>query len=329
MSGRKHNAQPEPRSSGSAPAPTEQDIQAWLIARLENELELPQASLNVKRPVSRYGLDSLAAVTLTAELEDWLQCQLSLNVLNDHPSVESLARHLSECVSSKQAEQLREAVHEPTKLAGGPAPWSPLQRIVRGVLSALVRLLCRLECSGEFADCAGCVLAVNHLHVVDTPILFSLLPWPASFFVSEHMKSFRIAHWFLAHVANTIWVSRGQGDVQALQAALSVLRSGGIVAVAPEGRISKGGGLLQGRTGTAYLATQAKVPVLPVVAYGQERMFRSWVRLRRAPVKVRIGKLIHLPAGGASTRELETYTNSIMLELARMLPEEYRGVYKC
>ena len=66
---------------------------------------------------------------------------------------------------------------------------------------------------------------------------------------------------------------------------------------------------------------------MPAAAWGQERLGRSWRRLRRAPVEVRFGPPVSLPQGEATTAELAGYTEQIMDEIAGLLPREYRGVY--
>ena len=62
---------------------------------------------------------------------------------------------------------------------------------------------------------------------------------------------------------------------------------------------------------------------------GQEHAFEAWRRLRRPEIHVRIGAPIHLPPGAerGRTAELHGYTDVLMLTLARMLPEQYRGVF--
>ena len=111
--------------------------------------------------------------------------------------------------------------------------------------------------------------------------------------------------------------------------ALELLRAGGAVAVAPEGTRSRTGGLQQGRDGAVYLASRTGAAIIPVAAWGQERAFDAWRRLRRPEIHVRIGEPILLPPGAerARTAELHGYTDELMLTLARMLPEQYRGVY--
>jgi 1-acyl-sn-glycerol-3-phosphate acyltransferase len=313
------------------------EIQAWLVARVEKELELVPGRVDIRKPLSRFGLDSMVAVALSADLEDWLKRKLSPTILAEHATIEALARHLAgETASTSAAEPGQSDFPESasaglsTHVGSDSTVWSPLQRRIRNILAFLVRVLCRLEMdkSASFPSSGPYLLVMNHLHVLDTPVLFSLLTRPAAFFVSSHMKRFPIAKWFLSRVAKTIWVSRGEGDIQAIQSALAVLRSGGIVALAPEGRISRSGGLLKGRTGAAYLASQADVPILPVVAWGQEKSLKCWMRLRRVPIFFRTGNLICLPSGKATAQQLEANTDAIMIALARLLPEEYRGVYR-
>ena len=78
-------------------------------------------------------------------------------------------------------------------------------------------------------------------------------------------------------------------------------RTGGIVALGPEGHRSPGG-LTQGQTGVGYLASRAGVPVVPMAAWGQERLGVSWQRLQRAPVHVRFGPPVSCPAAVAPGR---------------------------
>ncbi len=316
---------------------TEAEIRDWLIARVEKELELPPGKIDIRKPLSRFGLDSMVAVGLSADLEDWLGCSLSPTLLAEHPTIEALARRLAaECIGSAGKSPAQSdspggtSANSPAIPGPNPVAWAPLQRRIQSILAFLVRILCRMDTAGagHFPPSGPYLLAMNHLHVLDTPVLFSLLTRPVVFFVSSHMKRFPIAKWFLSRVADTIWVTRGEGDIQAIQSALAVLRSGGVVAVAPEGMISRSGGLLRGRTGTAYLAVEADVPVLPVVAWGQEKALTHWMRLRRVPIYFRSGDLIRLPSGRATAKRLEADTDAIMIALAGLLPEEYRGAYR-
>jgi acyl carrier protein len=74
----------------------EVEIQTWLISHLAEALEIDPEGIDVKAPFDRYGLDSSVAVSLVGELEEWLECELSPTLPYDYPTVESLARHLSD-----------------------------------------------------------------------------------------------------------------------------------------------------------------------------------------------------------------------------------------
>ena len=63
---------------------------------------------------------------------------------------------------------------------------------------------------------------------------------------------------------------------------------------------------------------------------GQEKVFPSLRRLRRARVRVVFGPTFEPPAieGKASAAQVHAFTEEIMYRLAAMLPPEYRGVYE-
>ena len=213
-----------------------------------------------------------------------------------------------------------------------PGPEFPLvHRLLRRIILGLLKLLCRLKVQGvEHVPAEGPLLLVsNHLHWLDTPVLGVTVPRRATVFAARKWERRPIAGWVLRTLGNAIFVYRGEVDRQALRKALAVLKDGGVLAMAPEGTRSDTGALQQGKEGTAYLATRTGVPLLPVVAYGQEKMFSSLLRGRRAEVHVIYGPPFALPStpGRVSKKQLREFTQQIMLGLAAMLPPAYRGVY--
>ena len=151
---------------------------------------------------------------------------------------------------------------------------------------------------------------------------------PVILMAAEFLREIGPMRWLLGEMGNAIFVQRGEADLAALEDGLTVLRSGGIIGMSPEGRISRAGGLLPAQTGVAYLATRADVPVLPVGIWGQERLTKSWKRLRRPEVHIHIGEPLRLPGGAASASELQQYTTQVMQAIAGLLPAEYRGAYQ-
>ncbi len=203
-------------------------------------------------------------------------------------------------------------------------------RVVWGMIGFLLRILARVEVVGaEHIPDEGPYLYIsNHLHWLDAPLLMVVFPHRAHVFVAEKWA----AHWLLGPLfrsLDAIFVFRGEVDRKALRQALAVLEGGGILGVAPEGTRSKTGSLQRGRSGPAYMAYRTGVKLLPAVATGQEKVFSSLRRLRRATVQVVYGPTFEPPPveGKASAAQVHAFTEEIMYRLAAMLPPEYRGVY--
>jgi 1-acyl-sn-glycerol-3-phosphate acyltransferase len=172
----------------------------------------------------------------------------------------------------------------------------------------------------------GCLLVLNHLSMADTPVVLSLLPRRTILFASDHLRSSVFLNWFLSDMGDAIYVRRGDGDTEALASGLAVLRAGGMLGIGPEG-MRNPNGLARGRTGIAYLAAQAGVPVVPLAAWGQEKIPAHLRSLRRAPINVRIGTPLRFTGDAPDATQLRAYTDQVMMSIAAMLPVEYRGVY--
>jgi 1-acyl-sn-glycerol-3-phosphate acyltransferase len=205
-------------------------------------------------------------------------------------------------------------------------------RVIRGIIGFLVRILSRVEIEGveHVPDQGPYLLVTNHLHWLDAPVLMSVYPHRAWVFAAAKRES----HWFfgpLFRSLDAIFVRRGEVDRQALRQALAVLEGGGVLGLAPEGTRSPTGAMQRGRSGAAYMAYRTGVPVVPVVATGQEHLFPSLRRLRRARVRVTFGPLFGPPPppaeGKATVAEVRAFTDEIMYRLAALMPPEYRGVY--
>ena len=67
----------------------------WLVARLSEALKLSPSEIESRVPFTRYGLDSLGAVSLAGRLQDALSRTLPASLLFDYPTIESLVRHLN------------------------------------------------------------------------------------------------------------------------------------------------------------------------------------------------------------------------------------------
>ena len=72
----------------------QRQIQQWLIQNIAQRLGVPTRAINVREPFASCGLDSIQAVQLSADLEDWLGRQLPPTLAYDYPSIQALAKYL-------------------------------------------------------------------------------------------------------------------------------------------------------------------------------------------------------------------------------------------
>lgn len=195
----------------------------------------------------------------------------------------------------------------------------------------LVRLVCRVDDSQwpKFPDRGPLILAANHINFLEIPVMYThLLPRPVTGFV----KAEGWENPFLRFVFN-LWgaipLQRGEGDMSAIRAGLAALQAGKILAIAPEGTRTGDGRLIEGHPGIAIMALKSGAPILPVVYYGHENLWANALRLRRSDFIVRVGRPFTLnPGGKPVTKEVRRkMTDEIMFQLARLLPEDYRGYY--
>ena len=173
------------------------------------------------------------------------------------------------------------------------------------------------------------IFALNHLSMFDVPLVFSIVG-------DKHVTGW-VAEKYYKHIllgpmlkiGGGVFIRRGQVDRTAIADAVAWLNEGNVFGVAPEGTRSDTHALIRGKTGLAFLADEASVPVIPMAVTGTEMVFQHWLRLRRPVLSLRIGKPFHLPPLGSNNRSssLRHNTDEIMCQIAAMLPPEYWGVY--
>jgi acyl carrier protein len=73
-----------------------QAVQNWLVEQLAEQLSLKPETVSISEPLTRYGLDSIDAVTMVGDLEDWLDLELPSTLFWDHPTIEKSAQYLVE-----------------------------------------------------------------------------------------------------------------------------------------------------------------------------------------------------------------------------------------
>jgi len=197
----------------------------------------------------------------------------------------------------------------------------------------IVRLATRLEVHGleNLPDSGSFVIASNHLGRLDPALVYCILDRSdIIMLVAEKYREIPLVPCLVKQL-DGIWVDRFNADMGAVRQALTRLRKGGVLVLAPEGTRSKTGALVQGWPGAGYLAAKAGAPIVPVALVGTEDKVvgANLRRLKRSAVLARAGAPFTLPPVPTKDREaaLEVFTDEIMCRIAALLPPIYRGVY--
>ena len=72
------------------------EIERWLIEYLAFLLDEKPETVDVRLSFESHGIDSAAAVSLVADLEDWLALELDPTIVYDYPNVAQLAGYLDQ-----------------------------------------------------------------------------------------------------------------------------------------------------------------------------------------------------------------------------------------
>ncbi|GAA2393644.1 lysophospholipid acyltransferase family protein [Streptomyces glaucosporus] len=153
--------------------------------------------------------------------------------------------------------------------ASGPAAVPSARGAAAGrrIGIALIRGLWRPRVLGAWrVPAAGpVILAVNHAHNVDGPVLMGTAPRPVHFLIKKEAFTGPLDP-FLNGIGQ-IGVDRETADRTAITRALGVLEHGGVLGIFPEGTRGEGD-FASLRSGLAYFALRSGAPVVPVAVLG-------------------------------------------------------------
>ncbi|MFI7092758.1 lysophospholipid acyltransferase family protein [Streptomyces lydicus] len=109
------------------------------------------------------------------------------------------------------------------------------------------------------------ILAVNHSHGIDGPMLMGTAPRPVHFLIKKEAFVGPLDP-FLRGIGQ-LKVDRSAADRKAITDALGVLAQGGVLGIFPEGTRGEGD-FASLRAGLAYFAVRSGAPVVPVAVLG-------------------------------------------------------------
>ncbi len=200
--------------------------------------------------------------------------------------------------------------------------------MIRAALRVFFRFLSRaslrLTVNGlaNIPRSGGLLLVMNHLGDADPIMVIGFAPRDIEVIGKSEILWWPLAGQ-IAWAYGMIAVRRGEPDRATLNTAIKILKSGHALLIAPEGRESKTRALQRAKSGAAFLALHSKVSILPIAITGTERIYASWLHLRRPCVTLTFGAPFTLPPDCARRDAADV----IMRRIAALLPPEYRGVY--
>ncbi|WP_133913603.1 lysophospholipid acyltransferase family protein [Streptomyces sp. NBC_00582] len=170
------------------------------------------------------------------------------------------------------------------------------------------------------------ILAVNHSHNLDGPMVIGVAPRASHFLVKKEAFIGPLGR-FMTSVGQ-IEVDRTSADRTAITRALGVLDNGGVLGIFPEGTRGEGD-FASLRAGLAYFAVRSGAPIVPVAVLGSsERRGRLIKGL--PPLRSRVDVVFGDPfeAGDGSGRRtrkaLDEATERIQKNLAAHLDHARR-----
>ena len=210
-------------------------------------------------------------------------------------------------------------------------------RLARGLLRPIFRLifhsLSRVKITGKenVPPSGAYLIAFNHISLFEPPLICAFWPVaPEAMGAAEVWE--RPGQSLLARWYGGIPVHRDQYDRQLIEAALAILRSGYPLVIAPEGERSHTPGLQSAHRGVAFLMDKARVPVVPVGIVGcTEDFLDRALHGQRPLIEMRIGRPLVFTSAEKSEVSRRTVrkqnTDAVMIQIAALLPPDYRGVY--
>lgn len=203
-----------------------------------------------------------------------------------------------------------------------------MRRFLRELAGLTYFFICDLRIVGRenLPPTGPAILVANHFHYSDPVAIMRLSRRQVEFIGGfRFFVGPKYLH-FLPRLWGYIPAFRGGYSRRTLDAALSVLNSGGVIAIFPEGG-AWASVLRPARRGAAYLALESQVPVIPVGLDGFDALFRTW----RPRITIRVGKPIgpFRTEDGARRRraQIDEIGEAIMRSIATLIPRERHGVF--
>jgi 1-acyl-sn-glycerol-3-phosphate acyltransferase len=202
-----------------------------------------------------------------------------------------------------------------------------IYRLLRTFFSLYLRMVHRLIIrGGERVPVTGpVIICANHTSYLDAMLVALCTPRQVRFLVSRDFFDHPLLGFFIRR-GGGIPVNPSGSDTEALKSALRLLKLGEVIAVFPEGRLSRTGLPSAGRSGAVLMAALSGAVLVPVTIGGAFFIYPRGQKLPR-PGGIRV--MIHLPIPVDPGRRKEReYLRDVTDRLMAGIGKRIRGYYR-
>jgi 1-acyl-sn-glycerol-3-phosphate acyltransferase len=159
----------------------------------------------------------------------------------------------------------------------------------------------------------GAVLAVNHAHWIDIPVVGALCPRRIVYLAKMEAHQIPVLGPFIGAMG-TLAVRRGESDREAIRLARQAVRQNELLGMFVEGTRQKSGEPGEAKPGAAMVAIQEGVPVLPAAIYNSI----AWKLGSRTPISIAWGEPMRFAEHPRNSKGYKAATAEIETEIRRL-----------
>ena len=221
-------------------------------------------------------------------------------------------------------------------------PESIVIKIARKIVQRYLKRYADIKVSGfdKIENVQGAKIFIcNHLSNSDGFILESILKkkYDPTFVAGVKLTNDPITN-FGTKIVKHISIKPNTADKEAIVSMINLVKSGESLVIFPEGTRSRTSKMIKGKKGVLLVAKMSKASVVPISMWGTEKLLpinengdmgsEKW---NEAEVNVKFGDPVLLPKKKKEESKHEydeRCLTFLMKEIAKGLPEQYRGFYK-
>jgi 1-acyl-sn-glycerol-3-phosphate acyltransferase len=175
--------------------------------------------------------------------------------------------------------------------------------------------------NGERLTGETAVYACNHQSYMDTPVIFSSLPFQFRIVARHDLWTMPFIGWYLNRSGQVpVEVDTGKASVASLLSAVRTLKSGMPLFIFPEGGRTEDGHVAKFLHGPAFLAIRAQLPIVPMALAGTwELLPMGSSSFHPVPVTLVVGEAIE--TRGMTMKQVEELTDLLHDRIAALYYE--------